>query len=275
MHEPEAATISGDMVKRKQHTPRRGGRQTDRRHASGGDQLIYGLHAVLAALANPARQTDQLYATRNALKDIEEKELTNRISVEILDSASLEKKLPPGAVHQGLALKTAALPEPALEDACTGAPLIIVLDQVTDPHNVGAILRSSAIFGAQALIMTERHSPPQSGVLAKAASGGLEHVSLVRVTNLTRTLEKLKSLGFTIIGLDGDAPETLASLHLSSPIALVLGAEGRGLRRLTREHCDWLARLPAARPIKSPIQSLNVSNAAAIALYELARTTHT
>ena len=261
------------MVKRKQRPNQKANRTKDRGKkqsgaapgSSQGGGFLYGLHAVLAALANPARRCSRLYATRNALKEIEEKGLTNRIPIEITDSATLEKKLPPGAVHQGLALETSALPEPALEDACAGAGTVIVLDQVTDPHNVGAILRSGAMFGARALIMTDRHSPPQSGVLAKAASGGLEHVALVRVTNLARTLGKLKNLGFTVIGLDGDAPETLAGLKLSGRIALVLGAEGHGLRRLTRETCDILARLPAI----GPIISLNVSNAAAIALYEL------
>ena len=175
--------------------------------------------------------------------------------------------LPPGAVHQGIALKTAPLHEPELDSIAGTASRIAILDQVTDPHNVGAILRSAAVFGLSSIVMTDRNSPPQSGVLAKSASGALEHVSICRVGNLARAMEKLGKQGFTLIGLDGDSSNELSALDLTGKIALVLGAEGAGLRRLTREYCDWLARLPAS----GPMRSLNVSNAAAVAFYEISK----
>ena len=228
---------------------------------------LYGHHAVQAALANPNRQNSHLLATSHALKSLEKSGISLSIPYDIGTSEEIGASLPQGAVHQGLALKTAPLPEPHLADACENAPLVVILDQVTDPHNVGAILRSCAVFGAKAVIMTERHSPPQSGVLAKSASGALEHVALVRVTNLARAMEELKKMGFQLIGLDGEAETDLPDIDASPPVVLVMGAEGAGLRRLTRENCDWLAKLPA----KGPLASLNVSNAAAVALYEVSK----
>jgi 23S rRNA (guanosine2251-2'-O)-methyltransferase len=183
------------------------------------------------------------------------------------DRALLDSLLP-GTVHQGIALDAAPLPETHLNDLLAKQPrLLVVLDQVTDPHNVGAILRSAAAFGAEGVILTERHAPGMTGTLAKTASGALEHVPLVPVVNLARALEQLREAGFWCIGLAEEGEKSLGAHDLSGATALVLGAEGDGLRRLTRERCDALAKLPT----QGAIGSLNVSNAAAIALYEAKR----
>jgi 23S rRNA (guanosine2251-2'-O)-methyltransferase len=197
----------------------------------------------------------------------------DRDPVQILDRAAFDRLLPEGAVHQGWALEVDPLPEADLDDVlraaevAQGRSIVLVLDQVSDPHNVGAILRSAAAFGALAVIIGEHGAPPATGVLAKAASGALDTVPLVRAVNLARALDKLKEGGFWCCGLDETAPASLASLDLGPRVALVLGSEGTGLRRLVRERCDYLARLPT-RPM---LPSLNVSNAAAVALYELMR----
>jgi len=193
--------------------------------------------------------------------------------VRVLDRAGLAALLPEGAVHQGWALDAEPLLPADFDDVLRAAEIgedrviVVVLDQVTDPHNVGAVLRSAAAFGAAAVILAEHGAPPESGALAKAASGALDLVPLVRVVNLARALDRLKEAGFWCCGLDAEAPQPLAGLDLARRAALVLGSEGGGLRRLVREHCDYLARLPT-RP---ELPSLNVSNAAAIALYELVR----
>lgn len=193
--------------------------------------------------------------------------------VQVLDRMALAALLPEGAVHQGLLLEVEPLAAPDLDDIlraaeiAAGRAVVVVLDQVTDPHNVGAVLRSAAAFGALAVIVAEHNAPPASGALAKAASGALDLVPLLRVVNLARSLDRLKTAGFWCCGLDESAPEPLAALDLGAKAALVLGSESGGLRRLVRERCDFLARLPT-RP---PFSSLNVSNAAAVALYELAR----
>ncbi|MEQ9519494.1 MAG: 23S rRNA (guanosine(2251)-2'-O)-methyltransferase RlmB [Parvibaculum sp.] len=269
------------MTKRKPATPRESQKsgqnpkknRSRRPQAGAGEaagSLLYGMHAVSEALSNPKRRPERLICTTNAAKELESQQLTARIKPEILENGEIGTLLPPNAVHQGILLKAPPLHEPALEDILEAGGNIAVLDQVTDPHNVGAILRSAAVFGIKALIMTDRNSPPQSGVLAKSASGALEHVAICRVGNLARSMEIIVKQGFTSIGLDGDAERELKDLDLSGPIALVLGAEGAGLRRLTREHCDWLAKLPAS----GPMRSLNVSNAAAVAFYELVRNTN-
>lgn len=266
---PEAPTIRGRMGRGKHSTPPREGQNEKVRE---GAIWLHGTHAVLAALANPARRFRRLLATAEA-----EPRLASHVPpglrAEIVERRTIDQMCPPGAVHQGLALQVLPLPETDLDEACGEAGgrrrLVVVLDQVTDPHNVGAILRSAAAFGARAVILTDRHAPAATAVLAKAASGALESVPLVRVTNLARALEHLARLGYWRVGLQGSAPATLASLDLSGDIALVLGAEGEGLRRLTEEQCDLLARLPIA----GTVESLNVSNAAAVALYELARAT--
>jgi len=234
----------------------------------GNDAYLYGFHAVLAALANPHRLAERLILTRNAEADLARQGVDlGGLRPEIREMDDIAALLPPGAVHQGIALRTSPLPDLDVTEACEGTDRVIVLDQVTDPHNFGAILRSAAVFGAGAVVTTDRNSPPLGGVLAKAASGGLERVRIAKVTNLVRAIEELKNLGFEVIGLDGDGEMSLPEMKLSPRVALVLGAEGAGLRRLTREHCDLLARLPAAGEMKS----LNVSNAAAVALYELFR----
>lgn len=190
---------------------------------------------------------------------------------EILDKTALEQLLPPGASHQGLAVLSDPLTVPDLAEileksaipAATSRPLLVLLDQVTDPRNCGAVLRSAAAFGASAVIAPQDSSAPESGALAKAASGALELIPYIQVTNLARALEQIKKAGFWCLGLAGEAELSLAEADPGGPIALVLGAEGSGLRRLTRERCDFLVRLPTA----GPIGSLNVSNAAAVALY--------
>jgi 23S rRNA (guanosine2251-2'-O)-methyltransferase len=230
-----------------------------------GPTLIWGIHAVEAALHNDKRAIGKLYLTDNAERRLAEVLKTRGLARERVLPKDLDRRLGPDTVHQGALIETEPLPEPGLDaiaEAAAGQPLI-VLDQVTDPHNVGAILRSAAVFGASGLMMTRRHSPPLDGALAKSASGALEHVPVVLVQNLARALAELKALSFTVVGLDGEAPERLEELAWPERVALVLGAEGKGLRQLTRESCDRLCRIAT----DGPIASLNVSNAAAIALH--------
>lgn len=242
--------------------------QTGRGAAAGGGDWLYGTHAVGAALANPARTLHRLL-----IADPEAETPPGlALRPEIVTREQIAALLPDGAVHQGFALLADALKTAAIEDFCAACrdrdrAAIIVLDQVTDPQNVGAVLRSAAVFGAGAVVVSDRHAPPVTGALAKAASGALETVPLIRVTNISRALEALKSAGFWCAGLDAAAPMALADADFSGKTALVIGAEGRGLRRLTRENCDLLVRIPAA----GAIASLNVSNAAAVALYEFTR----
>lgn len=273
--QPGVRDTSNSAQNRRNAPNHKKGRSRGPRKSGSADQdaYLYGLHAVSAALANAKRQLEQLICTAQVARNLETAGLTARIKPDIATGSEISTLLPPGAVHQGIALKTPPLHEPdlsligALGTVEQSTARIAILDQVTDPHNVGAILRSAAVFGISAVVMTERNSPPQSGVLAKSASGALEHVSICRVGNLARALESLAKQSFTLIGLDGDSTDELSTLDLGGPVALVLGAEGAGLRRLTREYCDWLASLPAT----GPMRSLNVSNAAAVAFYELAR----
>ena len=239
----------------------------------GGHQSVwlYGRHPVLAALANPERRIERLLAT----KDVAERHAAEFAgkSPQILARDELAQRLPAGAVHQGLAVLTSPLEEPALEDVlarCGDDALVLALDQVTDPHNVGAILRSAAAFGAAAVIVTERNAPADTGVLAKAASGALEIVPLMRAVNLARTLDQLKEASFWTYGLaeTGDAP--IGTLDLKGRVAIVLGAEGEGLRRLTAEKCDRLVTIPT----QAALAALNVSNAAAVASYEWSAAAH-
>jgi 23S rRNA (guanosine2251-2'-O)-methyltransferase len=227
--------------------------------------LIFGIHAVEAALANPRRTIGKLFLTDNAERRLNATLAARQVAHERVLPKDLDRRLGPDTVHQGALLETEPLPEPSLEDLAAEEARgpIIVLDQVTDPHNVGAILRSAAAFGAAGLVMTRRLSPPLDGALAKAASGALEHVPVTLVQNLARGIAELKALGLTVVGLDGDAPERLEATPWPERAALVLGAEGKGLRQLTRESCDRLLRLTT----EDNWGSLNVSNAAAVALH--------
>ena len=227
---------------------------------------FWGRHAVVAALANPDREVVRIWATREAAAEVE---LPKNVPFTFADAADLGRLVPRDAPHQGLVIEVERLDDLLLADILQDAPErrpLLVLDQVTDPHNVGAILRSAAAFDALALVTQDRHAPPESGALAKSASGALETVPWVRVVNLARALDEMAEAGFWRIGLTGDAELTLAEAVGPARTALVLGAEGEGMRQNTEAHCDALARLP----ISGRIESLNVSNAAAVALYAVA-----
>src|SRR5439155_14272623 len=265
-----------------QRRQRRPGQRSTTPSAFGGadERWIYGRHAVAAALANPARRWHHLVVLSG-----QESEASALVAaaaalrrgdgepMRVVDHDGLAAILPDGTVHQGLALAVEPLAEPDLADVlrlAAGTPdrrVMVVLDQVTDPRNVGAVLRAAAAFGALAVVLAVHGAPPVTGALAKAASGALEQVPLVRVVNLARALDRLKLSGFWICGLEATARQTLADLDLGDRVAVVLGSEGGGMRRLVREHCDYLARLPT----RSAQATINVSSAAAIALYELAR----
>ena len=232
------------------------------------DTWIYGRHPVAAALENPRREVQRLLATSDVAKGFHASSATSH--VEIVSRRDLDELLPDGAVHQGCALLAHPAATPALEDILDKVgenAVVVLLDQVTDPHNVGAVLRSAAVFGASAVIAPARGAPPATGVLAKAASGALEQVPLLGVANLARAMETLKEHNFWCVGLDGGGDTALTNAPFEGRVALVLGAEGQGLRRLTRKNCDVLATIPSA----GPFATLNVSNAAAIALYETHR----
>jgi len=251
------------------------GRRPD--HPQGA--WIYGTHSVLAALANPERDCYRLMLTQEAATTLAERIAITRTrrkglpQSEIVPREALVSRLGADAVHQGIALLAGPPPERDISDICRAAGMrdkaaVVVLDQVEDPRNTGAVLRSAAAFGALAVIVTERHAPQMTAVLAKAASGALDSVPLVRVTNLVRALDELKDAGFWAVGFDAEAEKTLDQAEMAPKTALVLGAEGKGLRRLTRERCDLLLRIPMAQAGAS----LNVSNAAAVALYAFAST---
>lgn len=243
-------------------------------HADSDVVQLYGVHAVEAALRNPARPIGRLLLTDNAEHRLEAALSARGARAQRTLPRDLDRMLGPDAVHQGALLETAALPEPALADlaqaAANSGPLV-VLDQVIDPHNVGAILRSAAAFTASGLVMTRRHSPPLAGALAKSASGALDLVPIALVSNLARALGELGDFGVIRIGLDGEADARIDQERLTGAVALVLGAEGRGLRRLTRDLCDRLCRIGTA----ASMPSLNVSNAAAVALHLAAMQRHT
>jgi len=228
---------------------------------------LYGLHTVRAALDNPARRVRRMLVTRNALARLGlDEPPALPFPVEIVEPRDIDRILGSEAVHQGAMIEAEPLTPKRLA-ALSDTPLVLVLDQVTDPHNVGAILRSGVAFGAGALITTARHSPAETGVLAKAASGALEHIDLIEVRNLAEAIGELHAAGFETIGLDSEGPDELEKTFSGRKIALVLGAEGKGLRQKTRATVTALARLD----MPGAIRSLNVSNAAAVALYAARR----
>lgn len=242
-----------------------GGRGSGR--ARQGHVRLWGRHAVEAALMNPARRHHKLWATREGIASLDG-ELPADFPLEYAEVADLGRLVARDAPHQGLVLECDPLDELHLADILdqeANGPLV-VLDQVTDPHNLGAILRSAAAFGALAVVTQDRHAPPESGVVAKSASGALEIVPWVRVVNLARALEDMAEAGYWRLGLAGEAAMPLAEALPQGPVALVLGAEGEGMRQNIAAHCDALARLP----INAAMESLNVSNAAAVALYAVA-----
>src|SRR5262245_20874405 len=227
-----------------------------------GAAILYGWHTVKAALENPARRIRRLYVTANAARRLAEDGMTLAVEPELVRPDAIARRLGPDAVHNGLLAEADPLPSPELEELET-AGIVLVLDQITDPHNVGAILRTAAAFGVRAIITTSRHSPEATGVLAKAASGALEYVPLVTVQNLARALAALRERGYLLVGLDSTGTTDLRDAALREPLAVVLGAEGKGLRQLTRASCEIAARLD----LPGRIKALNVSNAAALALY--------
>ena len=240
---------------------------------------LYGFHAVREAWLNPARQVLALYATDQGLKSFEtviqdsQKCGLKRPAPSVIDKKEMDKILPPGAVHQGLALASSELPETDIQDLIVQGhnadkSVLVMLDQVTDPHNVGAIIRSACVFGLDGMVMQRKHAPLAEGVLAKTACGGVEHIAIAYETNLNRALETLKENGYFIYGLDERGEDMRNLSNLPDKIVLVLGAEGPGLRRLVKENCDSLLRLPTS----GPISSLNVSNAAAVAFYAITNT---
>ena len=246
------------------------------RHVSARSQKssglwLYGLHSVRAALANPQRQIERIVLTARAIKELNASTLA-RVRHEVADSDAVARLLPPGAVHQGIALLCAPLPARSLEDILPqqveNRRIVLILDQITDPQNTGAILRSAAAFGVSAVVVQDRHAPPETGALAKAASGALDIVPIATVVNIARTLEELGAQNFWRIALAGDGETPIRdATDDRRDVALVLGSEGTGIRRLVREKCDAVAFIPIA----PGMESLNVSNAAAVALYEVQR----
>jgi 23S rRNA (guanosine2251-2'-O)-methyltransferase len=246
-----------------------GGRESGRRPAWRGREaspdgpvILYGWHTVVAALANPQRHIRKLILTENAARRLADDKIDTRVTPEIVRPNLIDQRLGPDAVHQGLLAEADPLPSPDIETLAQEG-IVLVLDQITDPHNVGAILRSAAAFAVKAIVTTARHSPEATGVLAKSASGALELVPLVTVQNLARALTEMNDQGFLTVGLDSQGSADLGTVALQQPLALVLGAEGKGLRQLTRDTCSVVARLDMPGEIKS----LNVSNAAVLALY--------
>jgi 23S rRNA (guanosine2251-2'-O)-methyltransferase len=246
--------------------PRRFARGAQARPSGDGAVILYGWHTVKAALENPARRIRHLYATENAARRLAADGVTPSPEPEFVRPDAIARRLGPDAVHNGLLAEADPLPSPELEDI-EPFGIVLVLDQITDPHNVGAILRTAAGFAVAAVVTTARHSPEATGVLAKSASGALEYVPMVSVQNLARGRPPRGGRGYILVGLDSSGDVDLRDVTPHPPLALVLGAEGKGLRQLTRASCDRVARLD----LPGRIKSLNVSNAAALALYIASR----
>src|SRR6201999_2595158 len=234
----------------------------DREADSDGPVILYGWHTVTMALQNRQRRIRKLFVTENAARRLADENIETRVTAEMVRPSQIDARLGPDAVHQGLLAEADPLPSPDIETLALEG-MVLVLDQITDPHNVGAILRSAAAFAVKAIVTTARHSPEATGVLAKAASGALEYVPIVTVGNLSQAMRTLKDLGTLLVGLDSSGEANLGDVAVTAPVALVLGAEGKGLRQLTRTTCDVVARLD----LPGAIKSLNVSNATALALY--------
>lgn len=258
------------MSKRKPNHHRNKRKSAVSGNADKGLPLIYGAHAVRAALQNEKRRIKALFVTQNAAHELAEPIARRHLQATIKTAAELAQLLPADAVHQGMVLDCEPLPPVSLADAAQGGQPIVLLDQVSDPRNVGAILRAAAVFGAAAVIVTKRNSPPASGTLAKTAVGALEVVPLIEVTNLARALEELHKLGYMSVGLDEGGETLIGDVSKDRPLAVVMGAEGPGLRRLTRETCDMLARLPVAdNAAGEAFATLNVATAAAVTLFAI------
>ncbi len=258
------------MTKGEAPIKRAAGKKPPRRGDAPARLWLYGRHAVAAALANPERRVRRVVATRNAADWLSERRASDAATrpIEDLKPDAIDKLLPAGAVHQGLAAEAFDLPRARLKEVCAPAEAgrpVVVLDQITDPQNIGAIFRSAAAFNAKAVIVQERRTPPLAGALAKAAAGAIEHVPCVKAVNIARSLKALADLGYLTLGLAGDAGTEIDAVDKARPAALALGAEGAGLRPLVAETCSNLVRIPIA----PGMESLNVSNAAAIALYAL------
>lgn len=284
------------MAKRK--NIRKGARGADAEHQGGHRKSgagrgalpwLYGVHACLAALANPARRINRIVIASQSAEDLElpaidaanaaivaaaDQDFADvaRPSIEFRDRREVDALLPRDAVHQGICVEASSLPAPVIEDVIDAASglesaCVVILDQATDPRNIGAVMRTAAAFGALGLVVQDKHAPDITGAMAKAASGAVERVPLVRATNLARAMEQLKAADFWCVGFDGHTDQTLNADTLKGRNALILGAEGAGLRRLTRETCDLLVKIP----ITDQVESLNLSNAAAIALYQFAQ----
>lgn len=274
------------MAKRRK--PHRNERHTDGElvknpPSRGGNPLLYGVHTCIAALANPAREVRRVIMATQSADDLEVPvcDAANaavdlggapRPSIEFRDRRELDALLPRDAVHQGICVDVGPLPLPVIEDVIEDAKgldtaCVVILDQATDPRNIGAVMRTAAAFGAMAVIVQDKHAPDITGAMAKAASGAVERLPLVRATNLARTLGQLKDAEFWCVGFDGHATDYLSAKTLQGRNAIVLGAEGAGLRRLTRETCDLLVKIP----MSDAVESFNLSNAAAIALYQFAQ----
>ena len=249
-------------------------KEQSRRKAAAETIWLFGLHAVRDALSNPNRTKLRLMVTKNASDRLAEDIAASGMEPEIVDPRKFSAPIDPSSVHQGAALEVKPLHWGSVEERCLAAdgqlPMVVVLDRVTDPHNVGAVLRSAEVFGARAVIATARHAAPETGALAKTASGALERQPYLRVKNLADSMETLRRMGYVLLGMDGEATETLEDAVIAAgtrPIGLVLGAEGPGLREKTKETCDKLVKISAA----GGFGSLNVSNAAAVALYAAGR----
>ena len=259
------------MSKQKPHKNQRKSERKLKPAPAPANPWIYGIHACLAALDNPKRRIHTILVTRSSANFVENLSRPDLPQYQIVDRNQLNASLPPESVHQGIAIQCDPLAKLHLADVISQAPensAVVVLDQANDPRNIGSVLRSAAAFGATAVIVPDRGTPEVSGAMAKAAAGAIESMPFIRVTNLARALRSLKDDGYWCVGLDGRAEQTLAATNMSGKTAIVMGAEGSGLRQLTAETCDYLAKIP----ISGDMESLNLSIATSIALYELNRT---